>query len=89
MKVIVFLSALLTVIGGLNWGLIGFFDFNAVEHFLCCPEAIQIVYCVIGLASIIVTMAVAGVFGDMCCCKSCSCSVKEVTEEKAEVAEKE
>jgi len=74
MKVIVYLSALLTVIGGLNCGLIGFFDFNAIETFICCPNTLQIVYCIIGLAAVVVTLAVAGTFGCMCCGCNCGCN---------------
>jgi len=86
MKILVYLSVLLTVIGGLNCGMIGFFDFNAIESFICNPVTLQIVYCVIGLAAVVVTLAVAGVFGCMCGCKNCTCNIKEAEkkEEKAD-----
>jgi len=43
----------LVIIGGLNWGLIGFFDFNLVT-FLFQNVAIieKIIYCVVGLAAL-------------------------------------
>lgn len=79
MKVIVYLSALLTVIGGLNCGVTGFFGFNAIETFLCCPAFIQIAYCLIGLGAIIFTLAFIGCFSGVCMCKcggACTCGSK-------------
>ncbi len=43
----------LTIIGGLNWGLIGVFDFNLVSALFGVMTAItRIVYIVVGLSSL-------------------------------------
>lgn len=48
------LFMILTVIGGLNWGLIGLFDFNLVTAiFGEMSTATNIVYIVIGVASLL------------------------------------
>jgi uncharacterized membrane protein YuzA (DUF378 family) len=69
MKIVIYISALLTVIGGLNWGLVGFFGFNAVEKLLPWPIVAQIVYCLVGIASIISTLAFIGCFKGVSMCK--------------------
>ena len=53
MKTLDVIVAILLVIGGLNWGLIGFFDFNIV-HFLLgkAPALERIIYAVVGLAAV-------------------------------------
>ena len=49
MKVLYRVVLFLTMIGSLNWGLVGLFDFNLV-HFLTTakPELEQIAYLIIG-----------------------------------------
>ena len=91
MKILVFLSALITVIGGLNWGLIGFFDFNAIENFICCPYTLKIVYCVMGLAAVLFTLGFIGCFdGASCKCSCCSCKNEpDLTADKNEAVEVE
>lgn len=43
----------ITIIGGLNWGLIGLFDFNLVSAiFGVMTAATRIVYTIVGLASL-------------------------------------
>lgn len=43
---------ILVVIGGLNWGLIGFFDYNLVTELLGSNEtAVRTVYGAVGLAA--------------------------------------
>ena len=43
-----------TIIGALNWGLIGFFDFNLVEALFTEASAItRIVYALVGLCGMI------------------------------------
>ena len=45
----------LLVIGGLNWGLIGLFDFNLINSiFGTTPSIEQLVYIVVGVSSIYV-----------------------------------
>lgn len=43
---------LLVVIGGLNWGLVGAFDFNLVEKIFGVGTVTMIVYILVGLSAI-------------------------------------
>jgi uncharacterized protein len=46
-------SVVLVIVGGLNWGLIGLFDFNLVNIVLgSLPVAERIVYILVGLAAV-------------------------------------
>lgn len=47
-------TLIFTVIGAINWGLIGFFDFNLVES-LFGPESMlpKIVYAIVGICGLI------------------------------------
>lgn len=48
------ISGALVVIGAINWGLIGFFDFNLVTYLLgSWPLVETIVYDVVGVAGVI------------------------------------
>ncbi|MFI3251589.1 MAG: DUF378 domain-containing protein [bacterium] len=43
-----------TIIGGINWGLIGFFDFNLVEFITANNSMISnVIYCIVGICAII------------------------------------
>lgn len=45
---------LLTIIGAINWGLIGLFDFNLVETlFSTLPQVQKAVYILIGLSGVL------------------------------------
>ena len=47
------ISLILVIIGGLNWGLFGLFNFNLVEFVLgSIPIAAKIVYVLIGLSAL-------------------------------------
>lgn len=46
------LALILTIIGGLNWGLIGVFDFNLVTFLFGASILTPITYIIIGLASL-------------------------------------
>ncbi len=47
------LSQVLIVVGGLNWGLIGFFDYNLVEKLFKVDSTLTtIVYDLVGLAAL-------------------------------------
>jgi uncharacterized protein len=47
------LAHLLVVIGGLNWGLVGFFEYNLVDDlFGAGSGGAQVVYCAVGLAAL-------------------------------------
>lgn len=53
MKTIDIIAAILLVIGGLNWGLIGLFDFNLVGTiFKDLPIIARVIYSIVGLAAI-------------------------------------
>lgn len=46
------LALLLTIIGGINWGLVGAFKFNLVEFlFAFAPIITTIVYIVVGISA--------------------------------------
>jgi len=44
---------ILLLIGGLNWGLVGLFDFNLVSHLFGGTAIEKIVYILVGLAAIV------------------------------------
>lgn len=47
------LAYILTVVGGLNWGLVGFFDYNLVDEiFGVGSTASRVVYAVVGLSAV-------------------------------------
>lgn len=43
--------SLLVIMGGINWGLIGFFDYNLVEK-IFSQELSEIIYCAVGIAAV-------------------------------------
>ena len=54
MKIVQRIALVLTIIGALNWGLIGFFDFNLVDTLFKAGSIIsRIVYILVGLAGLI------------------------------------
>ncbi|MDP3992453.1 MAG: DUF378 domain-containing protein [Nanoarchaeota archaeon] len=42
----------LLVVGGLNWGLVGFFDFNLVESLFGAGTLTSIIYDLVGLSAL-------------------------------------
>lgn len=53
MKLLNSVSLILIIIGGINLGLIGFFQFNLVDYLLGeFLVLIKIIYCLIGIASL-------------------------------------
>jgi uncharacterized membrane protein YuzA (DUF378 family) len=53
MKTIDVIAAILLVIGGLNWALVGLFDFDLVQFlFSAIPVVARVVYVVVGLAAV-------------------------------------
>ncbi len=52
MKILDILAAILLIIGGLNWGLVGIFDWNFVTWIFREPIIIRIVYILVGLAAV-------------------------------------
>ena len=54
MEMIQKMALTITIIGALNWGLIGFFDFNLVEALFTEASPItRIVYALVGICGII------------------------------------
>jgi uncharacterized protein len=47
------LALILTIIGAINWGLIGFFDFNLVAALFGDTALSRIIYSLVGLAGLI------------------------------------
>lgn len=53
MKIVDLLAAVLLIIGGLNWGLIGLFSINPVDLiFSHSPLTARIIYIIVGLAAV-------------------------------------
>lgn len=53
MNVIQKIALVLTIIGALNWGLIGLFNFNCVESLFGQSMLSAIIYMLVGIAGII------------------------------------
>ena len=54
MEMIQKMALTITIVGALNWGLIGFFDFNLVEALFTDASPItRIVYALVGICGII------------------------------------
>lgn len=51
MKTLNMIVLLLVIIGGLNWGLVGFFNFNVVGA-IFGDTAARLIYVIVGLAAI-------------------------------------
>lgn len=52
-RVVNVVALILIIIGGLNWGLVGFFDFNLVDALFGVDSAAsRVVYAVVGLAAV-------------------------------------
>ncbi len=54
MKLVRFLSLLLMVVGALNWGLWGFFQYNLIQDLFAAsmPSLVRVIYCFVGLAGL-------------------------------------
>jgi len=47
------ISMILLVIGGINWGLVGFFNWNLVDAIFCQDSAVsRIIYAIVGIAAL-------------------------------------
>lgn len=46
------ITQILVIIGAINWGLVGIFNFNLVELILQIPLLIDIVYILVGLSGL-------------------------------------
>lgn len=52
-------ALILTIIGALNWGLVGFFDFNLVSFLFGVGILTRIIYMLVGLSALAVMYAAA------------------------------
>ena len=53
MKAVHVTALVLVIIGGLNWGLVGFFDYNLVDSLFGEGSAVaRVVYALVGLAAL-------------------------------------
>lgn len=58
MKFISTIAMILVVVGGLNWGLVGAFDFNLVSAIFGSMESVErIIYVLVGLSAILVAFS--------------------------------
>lgn len=66
MKALRFIVVLLMVIGSLNWGLVGFFEYDLIANIFGGMESMgaRFIYALVGLA---------GLWGIGMLCKCCSC----------------
>ena len=52
MKVVSLIAMILVLIGGLNWGLVGLFDFNLVATLFGTTVLAQLVYILVGISAL-------------------------------------
>ena len=53
-KVLMWIALILVIIGGLNWGLVGFFDFDLVAAIFGTMSTVsRIIYDLVGIAAIV------------------------------------
>ena len=53
MKILDRIALILIIVGGLNWGLIGIFDFNLVEFITGDSKVLQsVIYTLVGLCAV-------------------------------------
>ena len=56
------LAAILLVVGGLNWGLVGLIDFNLVDYlFSSMPLVETLVYSLVGLSAVYQVVGLKGI----------------------------
>lgn len=67
MKILGFIAWLLVIVGGLNWGLVGAFNFNLVSFIFGDGATLEkVVYIVVGIASL-VNIGTCLMKGKKCC----------------------
>ena len=66
MNIIDIIALLLVIIGSINWGLVGVFQFNLVSFLFAKMADVQrVIYGVVGIAGIWIL-----IWGLRCCCKA-------------------
>jgi uncharacterized membrane protein YuzA (DUF378 family) len=62
MRAVNVIALILILVGGLNWGLVGFFDYNLVDSLLGVDStASRVVYAVVGVAALYKIVVAIGV----------------------------
>ncbi len=61
MKTLDIIVAVLLVVGGLNWGLVGMFDFNLVATLFGTSLVATIVYVLVGLSALYQVLSLKGI----------------------------
>lgn len=62
MRVINVIALILILIGGLNWGLVGFFDYNLVDAiFGADSTGSRVIYAIVGVAALYKVVVAVGV----------------------------
>jgi len=62
MRILDVVVAILLVVGGLNWGLVGLFNFDLVETlFASIPAVQQAVYVLVGLSAVYQIIGLKGI----------------------------
>lgn len=58
MRALYMTAVVLVIIGGLNWGLVGFFDWNLIDALFGEGSALaRIIYAIVGLAALYMIIA--------------------------------
>lgn len=61
MKAMNMVASVLVIVGGLNWGLVGIFDFNLVEALFGEGSGLsRVVYALVGLAAVYLLVMLPG-----------------------------
>lgn len=64
MKTLNLITLILVIVGGLNWGLVGFFDFNLVAALFGAGSALsRLIYILVGLSALWQLIPLIGAFG--------------------------
>ncbi len=72
MKVLDIIARIFVFVGGLNWGLIGFFDFNLVNAIFSNMSLEKIIYDLVGISAIYLLCRCKKICGKCSDHKSCS-----------------
>lgn len=56
MKIIDVICWVLVIIGGINWGCVGFFDFNLVDFFFGNTIVEKVIYDAVGVSAVIMIL---------------------------------
>lgn len=66
MRTLHIIALILAVIGAINWGLIGFFDFDLIAAIFGGEEETwsRIVYCIVGIAGLVLLATSSALFAE-------------------------